>query len=790
MYKNSRYFIHFLAVGYSLIIILVAISSAIFFNYGHKIADAFKQHQQNTAYQTSLDALFNAATHRSILMVRMLNADDLFDIDSLHMEMFRYEQTVIQNLSALRKNAQSPTQVEITQEAAKIMTRNRHYQEKVYSLLMNQQKEAALKQLVEVTLPIQTQVFNTLEQLKQDYEAASEKSEAHFADTLANMHTLILWAALPIIFSLVVIALLTIDQLRRYARTQQTLRDHLEERVLQRTHELLLDRNLMHNLNEAIGIFNEDGHLEISNKKLTELRLANELGSTLSIWELLKKAFFQLDVAAIQEQVAIHKRWRGEGAALHYKHQFMMIDIAQFNDKTLPQNYYSIIFSDITELKHTQNQLSFTANYDAVTNLPNRYSFNQHIQNSIQKHPERPLHLFYIDLNDFKWVNDHLGHNTGDDFLRHAGQAFKEVLPQEAFIARLGGDEFAILLHTHQTLKQLTRLANELTHQIRRINDHHHTNHQVSCSIGIASYPEHGDTEETLIKHADYAMYQAKRVKQTPYCRFSDTMRQQLSYLHEIEESLHTAVRDKAFQVHYQPQYHLHTLKLVGAEALIRWPREDRMVPPTEFIPLAEKFGLINAIGEFVLDTAAQQLQAWSNCAIALPRVAVNTSSTQLLAGNFATLVAQTLTRHQLQPNQMDIEVTESVMMKNLEHTGSDESANGLSLLQTKGVEISIDDFGTGYSSLSYIKHLNVDRIKIDKSFIDDIELNPEARSIVRAIIKMGHSLGIKVLAEGIETPNQLDILKSLECDEGQGYLFSRPLNAEQFEQKCLQTTG
>jgi EAL domain-containing protein (putative c-di-GMP-specific phosphodiesterase class I) len=245
-------------------------------------------------------------------------------------------------------------------------------------------------------------------------------------------------------------------------------------------------------------------------------------------------------------------------------------------------------------------------------------------------------------------------------------------------------------------------------------------------------------------------------------------------------------VREKEFQVHYQPQYSLHSLKLVGAEALVRWPRSDRMVSPGEFIPLAEKFGLISAIGEFVFETAARQLQAWAHCKIELPRVAVNTSSTQLLAGNFGDVVERILQENQLTASRIDIEVTESVMMKNIERNGNNENANCLSTLQEKGLEISIDDFGTGYSSLSYIKHLNVDRIKIDKSFIDDIEFNKEARSIVRAIIKMGHSLGMKVLAEGIETPNQLDILKALECDEGQGYLFSKPLDAAKFEMKCL----
>ncbi|MGE4500855.1 MAG: putative bifunctional diguanylate cyclase/phosphodiesterase [Hydrogenovibrio sp.] len=786
MYKNSSNFIHFLVIGYSLVIILVAISSGIFFNYESKIANAFENHQENTAYQSNLDALFNAATQRSILMVRMINAKDPFEIDALHMDMFRYEQIVIQNLSTLRENAFAPSQIDIIEDAGEIMTRNRRFQETVYSLLMDDQKDAALKQLVDVTLPLQKQVISTLNRLEADYQAASQRSEANFAAILSDMRNMILWVAVPIIVSLLIIALLTIDQLKRYARNQEALRDHLEERVHQRTHELLLDRNLMQNLNEAIGIFNEEGHLQISNKKLTEMRLASDLGDTLSVWEMLEKAFHELNLPAIQEYLAIHKSWRGEAAVNHYRHQYMMIDINKLQDRSLPDSYYSIILTDISELKNIQNQLSYTANYDAVTHLPNRYSFNHQIQEMIEKHAEESFHLYYIDLNDFKWVNDHLGHTIGDEFLWHVGQAFKEAVPEGEFLARLGGDEFAVLLTSLHTPSELAELANQLFLQVKKINHIHHSNHEVSCSIGIASYPQHGTTPESLIKHADYAMYTAKKVQHTPYCLFSKDMRQQLSYLHEIEESLHRAVREKEFQVHYQPQYSLHSLKLVGAEALVRWPRSDRMVSPGEFIPLAEKFGLISAIGEFVFETAARQLQAWSHCKIELPRVAVNTSSTQLMAGNFGDVVERILQENQLTANRIDIEVTESVMMKNIERNGNNENANCLSTLQEKGLEISIDDFGTGYSSLSYIKHLNVDRIKIDKSFIDDIEFNKEARSIVRAIIKMGHSLGMKVLAEGIETPNQLDILKALECDEGQGYLFSKPLDAAKFEMKCL----
>jgi len=787
MHKNSNTFINYLVVGYSFVIILVTISAGIFFNYEQKISQAFQTYSENNAFQNNIDALFNSATQRSILMVRMINTKDIFEIDELHLQMFAHEQNIIQNLTTLRKNSIRKDQKALLSKVGKAMDQTKNVQETVYNLLIENKKQAALNQLVDVSLPLQKQVINILHQLKKGYEKEVQLSQERFAFLISEMRTLILLVAIPILLSIFVIAMLSIRRLKRFANTQQELLDNLEDRVNKRTHELLLDRNLMQNLNEAIGIFDENDQLHISNKKLTELRLSNNLDNSHSVWELLSKAFLDLNILTIQQQLITQNAWRGEAALTNHAQQYLMIDIAKVQDSSLPGIYYSIILTDITELKGIQNQLEFTANYDVVTQLPNRYSFNYEIYNLIQKSPNHPFHLFYLDLNDFKWVNDHLGHAAGDEFLWEVGLAFKQALPPGEFIARLGGDEFAIIIRKAMQPIELTQLANQLLLKLKKVNQKQNTGHEVSCSIGISSYPDHGNSPEILLKHADYAMYCAKKEGDSPYYLFSHEMNEQLSYLHEIEESLHIAVREKQFQVYYQPQYSLNTLELVGAEALIRWPRKNRMVPPSEFIPLAEKFGLINQIGEFVFETAVKQINRWGNCKVMLPRVAINTSSTQLLTGNFGAFVEQTIAKNQLAADRIDIEVTESVMMKNIEHNGANvNDTSCLSILQEKGLEISIDDFGTGYSSLSYIKHLNVDRIKIDKSFIDDIEFKAEARSIVKAIINMGHSLGLKVLAEGIETPNQLDILKSLNCDEGQGFLFSKPLEAEKFEMKCL----
>ncbi|MDR9500027.1 MAG: EAL domain-containing protein [Hydrogenovibrio sp.] len=482
-----------------------------------------------------------------------------------------------------------------------------------------------------------------------------------------------------------------------------------------------------------------------------------------------------------------HHKWRGEAALSTGTCGYYMIDMARLNDPSLPQEYYSFILTEITELKQIQNQLTLTANYDAVTQLPNRHHFNHQIGHRIHDYPDSPFHLFYLDLNDFKWVNDHLGHAAGDAFLQGVGQAFKRHLSGEAFIARIGGDEFAVIMPGSFNRDKLNRLAQQFLETIAAINLDQNTGHDVGCSIGVSHYPDHGQTPEALLTKADYAMYHAKSTNDSGYCAvFDETMAAALRHQSELEVNLHQAVKDRVFRLHYQAQFNLQDMSLSGAEALIRWPSEDGMISPAEFIPMAEKFGLIDVIGEFVLEAATAQLQTWQKTPCALPKVAINTSCSQLISPNFYEQVMTAIERHALQPAQLEIEVTESVMMRNIEHQSFDDESTSLQYLQGAGVEISIDDFGTGYSSLAYIKHLNIDRIKIDKRFVEDIDQNAESRSIVGAIITMGHSLGLRVLAEGIETQTQLDWLRDLGCDEGQGFFLSRPVAADAFAEKHL----
>ncbi|KUJ72515.1 bifunctional diguanylate cyclase/phosphodiesterase [Thiomicrospira sp. WB1] len=786
---QPRVFIRFLIASYLIIMLLVAGAFGLFFYFEKKIQTAFDAYIVSTTNQNHIETLMSGATQRSVLMTKMVHAKDIFRVDELHMKMLEQEQRIIKSLMALRSELHKQSTAQKLNQVAEVMTQTRSVQESVFQQLMQGSREQAFDTLVEKVLPAQDQVYSRVTELKQIFARQALAAQTDFSDQVSAFRQMSLLTALPTLVVLILVGGLSVVRIRRYAQAREELLATLEQRVEARTHELMLDRNLMQNLNEAIGIFDQAGHLQISNKPLTRIRQSLPLQDLQSVWEMLKKGFGGLDVAQVQEALRMHHKWRGEAALSTGAQGYYMIDMAQLDDPSLPQPYFSLILTEITELKQIQNQLTLTAKYDAITQLPNRHHFNHQIEHRIHESPDEPFHLFYLDLNDFKWVNDHLGHAAGDAFLQAVGQAFKRHLSGEAFIARIGGDEFAVIVPGSLSKDRLCQLAEQFLATIAAINLEQNTGHDVGCSIGVSHFPEHGQTPEALLKKADYAMYFAKSSDDARHCAvFDESMEAALQHQSELEVNLHDAVKSQAFTLHYQAQFKLSDLSLSGAEALIRWPSEEGMVSPAEFIPMAEKFGLIDRIGEFVLEAASTQLQAWQKTPLALPKMAINTSCSQLLSPNFHEQVMAVLAHHRLQPAQLDIEVTESVMMRNIEHHSFDNETTSLQQLQSAGVEISIDDFGTGYSSLAYIKHLNIDRIKIDKRFVEDLDQNPESRSIVGAIITMGHSLGLRVLAEGIETQSQLDQLRQLGCDEGQGFFLSRPVAAETFAAQHLQS--
>ncbi|WP_257985459.1 EAL domain-containing protein [Bacillus sp. V5-8f] len=440
-------------------------------------------------------------------------------------------------------------------------------------------------------------------------------------------------------------------------------------------------------------------------------------------------------------------------------------------------DHIMIVARDISERKNYEHHLQSIAYHDYLTGLPNRnmlYSlFSKQLKAASRKN--QSLAVLFIDLDRFKTINDTLGHHTGDKLLQAVSKRLTNIIREGDFVFRQGGDEFIIIL-TDANRAAATKIAERILRVLSepfRLN-----NHDVfsTPSIGISLFPDHGETVEKLIQNADTAMYQAKKAGKNTFEFFYSKENQTLIDPLRMEMDLHKAIERHELVLHYQPKVSLKTGKIVGAEALIRWfHSENGLVSPAEFIPIAEETGLILPIGEWAIYTACRQVKEWINKGFSTV-ISVNISTTQFVQSNFVASIERILGETELEPQCLEIEITESVSA-DIEHTIT--TLRGLKKL---GVRISIDDFGTGFSSLNYLKQFPVDTLKIDQSFTRELYNNPNDETIVKTIISMAHNLNLTVVAEGIETKEQLMFLQQYFCDEGQGYLISRPVSPQEFE--------
>lgn len=441
---------------------------------------------------------------------------------------------------------------------------------------------------------------------------------------------------------------------------------------------------------------------------------------------------------------------------------------------------YVAVFSDISDIKESENQLEYLAHHDPLTELPNRLLFTARLDHALEraKRDATCLALLFIDLDLFKHINDSLGHSVGDALLKKVASRFKQQLRDEDTVARLGGDEFTVLLEQLTNQESAGNIAAKLAQSLNDpfILEEHHLH--IAASIGISIYPNDGDTVEMLLRNADTAMYQAKAQGRNGYQYYTEAMTSSAVKRVLMENSLRQAIVLDQFVVYFQPKISLLDGKLIGSEALIRWLHPDMgLVPPDNFIPLAETTGLIVPIGSWVLNTACRQIKQWRDKGIETGTVAVNLSSQQLQRGNLVETVSQALQESGLDASLLELEITESFLMDQ-----ADKAIGVLRELRALGVTLSIDDFGTGYSSLSYLKQLPINNLKIDKSFVRDIPKDPDDEAITRAIIALAENLQLDVIAEGIETEEQLSFLRREGCELGQGYLFSPPIPAEEFK--------
>lgn len=432
------------------------------------------------------------------------------------------------------------------------------------------------------------------------------------------------------------------------------------------------------------------------------------------------------------------------------------------------------VISDITKRKIEEDAIFKMAYFDLLTGLPNRALLMDRLNHVLEegKRYDKLAAILFLDLDNFKHINDTMGHSEGDNLLRHVVRRVKKHIRSSDTMARHGGDEFVILIQDIKKVENITKVLKKIYSEFEEPFTLNGQEFFVTTSIGISVFPDDGREAETLLKHADVAMYRAKEEGKNTYQFYTPAMNEKTMEIMKIHSMLHRALKNEEFVLHYQPQMNIITGEITGMEALVRWQSPERgLVFPGTFIPLAEDSGLIVPLGEWVLSEACTQNMAWQEKGLKPVRISVNLSMRQLKQKDFADTVKRVLKDSRLEPGYLEFEVTESMVMGDVK-----SAIEMLQELKAIGIKLSIDDFGTGYSSFEYLKHLPIDMLKIGMPFIRNIALNPDDVAIAKSIAEVAHIMGLDVIAEGVETAEQLAILIDLNCDKIQGYLLSKPL--------------
>jgi diguanylate cyclase (GGDEF)-like protein/PAS domain S-box-containing protein len=442
---------------------------------------------------------------------------------------------------------------------------------------------------------------------------------------------------------------------------------------------------------------------------------------------------------------------------------------------------------DITERKNFEQQIEYQATHDGLTGLPNRSLLSDRLEQCITlaERNGTQLAVAFIDLDQFKLINDSMGHDMGDRLLVEMAKRLSDCVRESDTVVRLGGDEFVILLTNIHKVEDISHSMQRILASVSQNCTIDHRDFVVSCSIGISMYPQDGRDPNTLLKHADSAMYEAKRAGRNNLQFYTPALNDILIERLSVEYRLRQAIERKEFVLHYQPKMDFLTGKVNGAEALIRWqPEGGEMIPPVKFIPVAEETGMIEEIGAWVMREACSKAHELRERLGRDIPIAVNVSPRQFGQPHFVESVRRALASVALPPHCLELEITESTLVLDAR-----KFVDTLHELKALGVCLAIDDFGTGYSSMAYLKDFPVDRLKIDRSFVDNLEQEPAKKPILNAIVALGRSLGLKVIAEGVETRYEHDHLRSMGCDELQGYFFSKPLTSEAFERLLIEPT-
>jgi diguanylate cyclase (GGDEF)-like protein len=592
---------------------------------------------------------------------------------------------------------------------------------------------------------------------------ATAKTSTVLADWREQTRLQFFAAALAVIVVIGMVFLI-VRQLRgQHAAAQHKLSEksqHLDTAINNMTQGLLLfdsSGRLVICNQQYIDMFGLSGHVVKPGLHLRDLILYRQkLGSFVGDVDAYCARFLDPNGSLVQDTVTSTPD--GRTIRLIYKRS--------------PDGGWATTLEDVTEGRRDQARIEHLAHYDALTNLPNRTLFQRQAEGLLLETEGHEFAILYIDVDEFKRINDTLGHLIGDEFLKGVAERLRQAVGSEDFIARLGGDEFAILQHGIGSTDDVHGLVARIYQALRTPFDCH--GHQLSgdASIGIAIAPRDGSDLFDLLKNADLAMYAAKAAGRRTYRFFDPEMEQQANHRRELEADLRSALAQSAFELHYQPQVDLRTDGVTGCEALLRWRHPVRgMVSPADFVPVAEETGLIEEIGQWVLRTACAEAATWP----ANVRIAVNVSPIQFRSETLSLKVATILSETGLDPRRLELEITEAVLIAD-----DDAALATLNQLRALGVHIALDDFGTGYSSLQYLQHFPFDKIKIDRSFVKEVTRNSSSASIIRAVVSIAADRNMITTAEGVETLQQRETVQNLGCTQMQGYLFSAARPAQE----------
>ena len=567
------------------------------------------------------------------------------------------------------------------------------------------------------------------------------------------------------------------DELTRLSRSFNLMAAALEARVGELNdsrQQLELAAKVFETTAEAVMVLDADFRIAAANPAFTAItgyrgeELAGRLPPFLEVSGSGAERLDEIRMSVRRDGRWDHEQWSHRKNGEAYAERLSITGISDQAGRVIQ---YVVAFSDITQRKRDEERIRYQANYDSLTGLPNRSLFMDRLSQaiSIAQRTGQRVGLMYIDLDGFKEVNDTLGHDLGDELLKDAAMRLLSCVRQGDTVARLGGDEFTIVMPNLDQIKNVPLVARRIIEALEQ--PFRLGNHQafISGSIGVTAFPDDASCLPDLLKNADSAMYRAKAQGKANFQFFTGQLNDEIRDRLDLKAGLSKAWEHQEFQIHYQPKCALKTGAWTGVEALLRWTSPDLgPIPPTRFVPVMEDTGLIGVVGEWVLETACRQYKSWRDAGHPDLPVAVNLSARQLRQGDLVRTIETILDRVGIEPAGIELDVTEGAIMRD-----PDRTLAVLTRLRDMGIHLAVDDFGTGYSSLRCLRQFPLDSIKIDRSFVSDIPSNPDDREIIRTIITMGHSLGRRIIAEGVETESQRSVLRDLGCDEMQGYLLS-----------------